>query len=171
LRHPDPKRPQPDYGGRVRAGRRGIADFSSGFVPRALADQCPTAESSPGEFGQLPDMHSLTISLQIFVAASVFFVWVVRYANIVEEFKQHGLPDWLRDSVGVLKLTFSLMLLIGIERGVFAVAGGISIALLMGAAFSLHLRVKNPVFKMLPSLALLAFSVVIAWINYRLLTP
>ena len=66
-------------------------------------------------------------------------------------------------------MTFSLMLLIGIERRPFAVAGGIGIAVLMGAAFVTHLRVKNPVFKMLPSLTLLIFSVVIAWINYRLL--
>ena len=114
-------------------------------------------------------MHALTISLQALVAASVFFVWVVRYANIVQEFKQYGLPDWLRDLVGILKMTFSLMLLIGIERSPFAVAGGIGIAALMGAAFVTHLRVKNPVFKMLPSLTLLIFSVVIAWINYRLL--
>jgi hypothetical protein len=61
------------------------------------------------------------------------------------------------------------MLLIGIERSPFAVAGGIGIAALMGAAFVTHLRVKNPVFKMLPSLTLLVFSVVIAWLNYRLL--
>ena len=67
-------------------------------------------------------------------------------------------------------MTFSLMMLIGIERRPFAVAGGIGIAVLMGAAFVTHLRVKNPVFKMLPSLTLLVFSVVIAWINYRLLT-
>jgi hypothetical protein len=32
-----------------------------------------------------------------------------------------------------------------------------------------HLRVKNPAFKMLPSLTLLAFSLIIAVINYRLL--
>ncbi len=116
-------------------------------------------------------MHNLTISLQALVAASVFFVWAVRYANIVQEFKQYGLPDGLRDLVGILKMTFSLMLLIGIERKPFAVAGGIGIALMMAAAFVIHLRVKNPVFKMLPSLTLLIFSVVIAWINYRLLTP
>jgi hypothetical protein len=29
----------------------------------------------------------------------------------------------------------------------------------MGAAFVTHLRVKNPVFKMLPSLTLLVFSI------------
>ena len=33
-------------------------------------------------------MHNLAIALQGLVAASIFFVWVVRYANIVDEFKQ-----------------------------------------------------------------------------------
>lgn len=114
-------------------------------------------------------MHNLTISLQALVAASVFFVWVTRYANIVQEFKQYGLPNWLRDLVGILKINFSLMLLLGIERPFFAVMGGLGIAILMGAAFVTHLRVRNPAFKMLPSLTLLVFSMVIAFINYRLL--
>ena len=115
-------------------------------------------------------MHELTIALQALVAAAVFFVWVVRYANIVQEFKQYALPDWLRDLVGILKLTCSLLLLIGIERPLFAVVGGGVIAVLMAAAFVTHLRVKNPVFKMLPSLTLLVLAAVIALINYRLLT-
>ena len=114
-------------------------------------------------------MHELTIALQTLVAAAVFFVWVVRYANIVQEFKQYALPDWLRDLVGILKLTFSLLLLIGIERTLFAVVGGGGIAVLMGAAVVTHVRVKNPAFKMLPALTLLILSAVIAWINYRLL--
>lgn len=114
-------------------------------------------------------MHSLTIFLQALVATSIFFVWVVRYGNVVEEFKHYGLPDWLRDLVGILKLTFALMLLIGIERKPLAVAGGFGIALLMGCAVFTHLRVKNPLFKMLPSLTLLVLSIAIALINYRLL--
>ena len=111
-------------------------------------------------------MQNLVISLQTLVAAAVFFVWVVRYANIVEEFKQFGLPEWLRDLVGILKLTFALMLLIGIDRPPMAVAGGLGIAILMAAAFVTHLRVRNPLFKMLPSLGLLVCSAVIVWANY-----
>ena len=42
-------------------------------------------------------MQSTAIVLQAFVAASVFFVWVVRYDNITREFKEYGLPDGLRD--------------------------------------------------------------------------
>ncbi|MCU0453557.1 MAG: DoxX family protein [Bacteroidetes bacterium] len=112
-------------------------------------------------------MHDLTIALQALVAASILFVWVVRYANIVEEFRHYQLPEWLRDLVGILKSSFALMLLIGIERPTLAVVGGVGIAILMGAAVITHLRVKNPVFKMLPSLTLMAMSAAIALINYR----
>ncbi len=114
-------------------------------------------------------MHDLTIILQGLVATSIFFVWVVRYDNIIQEFKQYGLPDWLRDCVGILKLTFSLLLLLGIQRASLAVLGSLGIAGLMGCAFAMHLRVKNPVFRMLPSLTLLVLSLIIAVINYRLL--
>jgi uncharacterized membrane protein YphA (DoxX/SURF4 family) len=96
---------------------------------------------------------------------------VVRHANIVQEFKQYGLPDWLRDLVGILKLALVLMMLVGIERPVFAVIGGVGTVLLMGAAFATHARVKSPAFRRLPSLTLLIFSAVVAVINYRLLAP
>ena len=114
-------------------------------------------------------MHASTISLQALVAASIFFVWVVRYDNIIQEFKQYGLPDWLRDLVGILKLTFALLLLLGLQRASLAMIGSLGIAGLMGCAFAVHLRVKNPAFKMLPSLTLLVLSLIIAVINYRLL--
>jgi uncharacterized membrane protein YphA (DoxX/SURF4 family) len=70
----------------------------------------------------------------------------VRYENIISEFKHFKYPDWLRDCVGILKLTFSILLLIGITQQSFAVAGGIGITLLMIAAFFTHLRVSNPFF-------------------------
>lgn len=114
-------------------------------------------------------MHNVAISLQALVASSIFFVWVVRYANTVEEIRQYQLPDWLRDLVGILKITFSVMLLIGIERLPLAVVSGTGIAILMGAAVFTHLRVKNPVLKMLPSLTLMVISAAIALINYRLM--
>ena len=33
-------------------------------------------------------MHDSTIVLQTLVSASIFFVWVVRYDNIIKEFQQ-----------------------------------------------------------------------------------
>jgi len=114
-------------------------------------------------------MQNLTISLQALVAAAIFFVWVVRYQNIIVEFKHFGLPDWLRDSVGTLKLALSLLLLVGIERPEMAIIGGLGLAALMACAFATHVRVKNPFYKMLPSLSLLVISLLIVFINRRLL--
>lgn len=113
-------------------------------------------------------LQDLAITLQALVAASIFFVWVVRYANIVVEFQEWKLPDWLRDAVGIVKLTLALLLLIGIDRGQFAIGGGIGLSLLMVAAFTTHVRVKNPIHKMLPSLTLLVLSILIVLINVQL---
>ena len=52
----------------------------------------------------------LIYALKALVAGSTFFVWVVRYQNIAEEFKEFGLPIWLRDLVGILKLSCVIML-------------------------------------------------------------
>ena len=49
--------------------------------------------------------------------------------------------------------------------------GSLGIAGLMGCAFAMHLRVKNPLFKMIPCLTLLVLASVIALLNYRLLIP
>ena len=45
-------------------------------------------------------------ALKIVVVAAVFFVWVVRYENIRKEFKDYNLPNWFRDLVGILKISF-----------------------------------------------------------------
>ena len=112
-------------------------------------------------------MHGFAIGLQAFVAASVLFVWVVRYANIVEEFKHYRFPDWLRDFVGIAKITCAILLLVGIDRPRAAIVGGLGIAVLMAGAFWAHLRVKNPALKMLPCLTLLGLALVIVFLNYR----
>lgn len=117
----------------------------------------------------MPVMHDVATVLQAFVAASIFFVWVVRYATTSLDFKQMGLPDSLRDLVGILKLTCSLLLLIGIARPMMAFVGGIGIVGLMGAAVVMHLRIRNPPFKMLPALTLLVCAGLIAWLNYLML--
>ncbi|MFT4541448.1 MAG: putative membrane protein YphA (DoxX/SURF4 family) [Planctomycetota bacterium] len=97
--------------------------------------------------------------LQIVLATSIYFVWVVRYENIVEEFRSYGLPDWLRDVVGILKLSFALMLLIGIWQPSLSAVGGGGVAFLMLCAILTHVKVRNPVLKMLPALSLLLVSI------------
>jgi hypothetical protein len=98
-------------------------------------------------------------TLKILVLVSILFVWVIRYANIIEEFKSFGYPTWLRDLVGILKITFAVMLLS--QNPVIVQNGAVGIAALMVCALLTHLKSKSPVYKMLPSATLLAINVYI----------
>ena len=104
--------------------------------------------------------------LQVLTASSILFVWVVRYDNIITEFQQYQLPVWLRDMVGILKLSFSIMLLVGIYDEKFKYLGSSGLILLMLAALLTHVKVKNPFYKALPSLTLLTFSTIILLSQY-----
>lgn len=102
---------------------------------------------------------SVIYVIKAIITGSIFFVWVVRYQNIIEEFKLYGLPAWLRDFVGILKISFALMLHVPDEAVVLFGSSGI--AFLMMAALITHLRIKNPLFKMLPSMSLMVLSTLI----------
>jgi hypothetical protein len=106
-------------------------------------------------------MDIMLLALKILVATSIFFVWVVRYDNIVKEFKEYGLPDWLRDLTGILKMTFAVMLLFSVHNDALALAASAGIAALMLAAQATHFRTGTQIFRRLPSLALLAISLFI----------
>ena len=93
------------------------------------------------------------------VLASVFFVWVVRYENIIKEFDQYQLPPWLRDLVGIIKLTSVYLINFGSQD--LSRLGALAIAILMFAAMVTHLKVKNPVHKLLPSTTLCIIGIVL----------
>ena len=105
--------------------------------------------------------------LKILVGVSIFFVWVVRYQNIIEEFKLYHLPDWLRDLVGIFKITFAVMLQPTSAYLVLLGSGGI--ALLMAAALITHFRMKTSYVKRLHSAALLFICLLLFSIEYSLL--
>lgn len=102
---------------------------------------------------------SLLDIVKILVFSSVFFVWVVRYQNIVEEFRAYSYPNWLRDSVGILKLSFVGMLMSSDTQ--LVMTGSVGIMVLMLAAMITHLKVKNPFPKMIPSMILFSLCAVI----------
>jgi len=102
---------------------------------------------------------SLVDLIKILVFSSVLFVWVVRYKNLVEEFRFYNYPEWLRDLVGIVKI--SLVIMIMRENVQLVKLGAIGIMILMLAAMMTHLRVKNPFNKMLPSLVLFIFCSII----------
>ena len=48
--------------------------------------------------------------LRIVALVTILFVWVIRYDNIKNEFREYKLPKWLRDLVGVLKITCAALM-------------------------------------------------------------
>ena len=101
--------------------------------------------------------------MKILVFSSVLFVWVVRYKNIVEEFNYYKYPNWLRDLVGILKISMVIMIMSNETQLVDI--GAIGIMILMLGAFVTHLKVKNPLSKMLPSMTLFSFCLLITMGN------
>ena len=99
--------------------------------------------------------------LQTFVAMSVFYVWVVRYQAVLDDFAAFGIPAWLRDLVGGAKLTAAFLLLgLGPLEGLEVYGAG-AIVFFMVAALGMHLNIKNPLIKMLPSIGLGAGAVLV----------
>jgi hypothetical protein len=106
--------------------------------------------------------------LSILVFGSIIFVWGIRYNNIKDEFKHFQLPNWLRDLVGILKLSFAVMLFSNNLEIVQIGASGI--ALLMVAAFITHLRLKSEPSRMLPSFAIMCACIAIIYMSNQILT-
>lgn len=97
--------------------------------------------------------------IKALISVGLFYVWVVRYNNIVEEFKLYNLPDYLRDFVGILKLTCALLLQSShIELVIFS---NIVLIVLMLGAIMTHIRIKNSFKNMIPAIAMMSMNIFI----------
>ena len=118
-------------------------------------------------------MEKLLIALQLIVALGILNVWMLRPGkatpfrggdskNLREEFAAYGLPFWFMCEVGVLKVGLALALIAAICIHRVAQPAAIGLGLLMLGAFVMHLKVKDPIKKALPSIAVLAMCAAIA---------
>jgi hypothetical protein len=118
-------------------------------------------------------MDSILLVLQVAIALAIFNVWIIRYGkatpwrggdarNMAEEFEHYGLPPWVRQTVGFLKLTLATLLVVGIWYEAAVPFAALGIALLMAGAVLAHVRVRDPLRKALPAFSLLVLSSVIA---------
>lgn len=94
--------------------------------------------------------------IKIIIGVTLVFVWLIRYDNIIEEFKTYRLPEWLRDLTGVTKLVSAV--LIQSSDQVLVLVGATSLIFLMIAALGVHIRIKNPIIKMGPALIMLGLN-------------
>jgi hypothetical protein len=105
------------------------------------------------------NVESIIDALKIIAAVAVFFVWVVRYANIKEEFEKYGFPKWFRDLIGIMKISFTIMLQSINEQ--IVLLGAFGIVFLMGGAILTHIKVKNPLKEMMPAITMISIGLVI----------
>lgn len=103
----------------------------------------------------------LSSAAQMIVALSIGFVWILRFDNIVKEFKQFGLSDLVRTMVGSAKIVLATLLMVGIWHPSLILIPALLMAFLMLSAQYFHFKVKNPWYKHLPSLFLLALCIFI----------
>jgi uncharacterized membrane protein YphA (DoxX/SURF4 family) len=118
-------------------------------------------------------MDIVVIVIQIIIALGIFNVWVLRFgrrtewrggsaSNMKEEFRTYGLPGWMVQVVGFLKLLFAAGLIAGIWFPMLTRPAAIGLAILMLGAVAMHVQVKDPLKKSLPALTMLVLSVIVA---------
>jgi len=106
-------------------------------------------------------MNIYSIIGQIIIAMSVGYVWIFRFDNIVKEFKQYGLSDLTRNAIGASKIILATLLITGIWFPTLVFIPALLMAFLMACAQFFHFKVANPWSKHLPSLLLLAISLLV----------
>ena len=107
-------------------------------------------------------MHQLAVVAQLVIAASIAFVWVGRFPNIVNEFHEYGLPDWVRTTVGAAKISLATLLVAGIWYPRLVVIPALLMAFLMVCAQVAHVKAKHAWTKYVASLFLLVLSLFVA---------
>ena len=115
-------------------------------------------------------MEYLLIALKLVVALGILNVWILRRdqptayrgqaaQTLREEFAAYGLPAWVFPVIGVTKVILATVLLLSLWWPVLAQPAAIALGLIMLVAFAMHLKVKDPAIKSVPSLAVLAMCV------------
>lgn len=112
-------------------------------------------------------MEILIIVLKLVVALGILNVWILRRVQptpyrgqsaqtLREEFSAYGLPGWVFSVVGVVKIALALVLLGSIWVPALAQPAALALGAIMVVALGMHLKVRDPVIKSLPALAVLA---------------
>jgi len=120
-----------------------------------------------------PNLILLLIALKVIVGLGILNVWLLRSGkstayrggaakNLRDEFATYGLPFWSFLTIGVLKVGLALALLFSIAYPSVTQPAAIGMGVLMLGAFVMHLKVKDPMSKAVPSLAVLAMCAAIA---------
>ncbi len=111
--------------------------------------------------------------LQVVVALGLLNVWLLRFGqatgyrggnaqNLKQEFAAYGLAPWVFFTVGALKVSSALVLIIGLWLPTAALGAALVVSVLMLGALGMHLKIKDPIQKSIPAFLMLVMSVTIA---------
>tara|TARA_B100001250_G_scaffold183727_1_gene158123 strand:- start:353 stop:700 length:348 start_codon:yes stop_codon:yes gene_type:complete len=103
--------------------------------------------------------------LKIIATVAIFFVWFIRYENIKKEFSDYNFPSWFRDLVGILKISFIIMLHSSNQE--IVIIGSLGIFILMLGAVSTHIRMKNSFRKYIASVTMCIVSALILYFSIQ----
>ena len=106
-------------------------------------------------------LENIVESMKIIATVAIFFVWFVRYDNIKKEFSEYNYPDWFRDLVGILKISFIVML--HSKDNQVVLFGVIGISILMSVAVITHIRMKSTFRKYIASVSMLIICSIILY--------
>ena len=120
-------------------------------------------------------MHYLLIALKLIVALGILNVWLLRSGKATayrgrnaktlrEEFAVYGLPFPVFCLIGFHKVGCAVALLASIWISGLAQPAALGMGALMLGAFVMHLKVKDPLSKALPSLVVLAMCLAITFL-------
>ncbi len=101
--------------------------------------------------------------LKIIATVAIFFVWFIRYDNIKKEFSDYNFPSWFRDLIGILKISFMVMLHSPNQE--IVIIGSLGIFILMIGAVLTHIRMKNNFRKYIASLTMCIISALILYFS------
>ncbi len=113
--------------------------------------------------------------ISIIIALGIFNVWIFRFnkpsdyragnaKNMNEEFSVYGLSGSFMKFIGFLKITLSVLLIVGIWFPVVSRPSAIGMSVLMIGAIFMHFRAKDPPKKSLPAFILLVLSLIVAFL-------
>ena len=125
---------------------------------------------------QIPQSLPLIIPiLQVLIALGLLNVWLLRFKKstayrggsaqtLPDEFAVYGLPKWFMYIVGSLKIIIATILLVSVAMpslfGLAVYALGV-LALLMIGAVAMHIKVRDPLIKMLPAMVMLGMAIAV----------
>lgn len=122
-------------------------------------------------------MDYIKTFLQLIVALGLLNVWLIRKDkktayrgcdshSLKNEFAAYGLPVWSFYLIGFIKITSAFVLLLGLWWPFLVFPAALVILFMMIGAVCMHIKVGDPLVKLLPASIMLIFSLAICFLSF-----